>query len=107
MAEPLLREPVSPLPYEVAGEAQTSFRNAGSTQELLDWLQRRWDELQDRIKTLSTAYGSSFAKELRETTEKARDRVRYYHERRPLQVLGFIAAATFAFGLLVGLRRRG
>jgi len=121
MGDPVLREPVSPLPYEITEEEQSPFQRGEATQDLVGRLQSRWEELTDRINEFTdrlnsmraaysssfARYSSSFARELRANADNVRSRVRYYHERRPLQVLGMVAAATFAVGLLVGLRRRG
>lgn len=105
MAEPVLREPVPPRPYKVAQAEQPPLYRA-ATQDFFDWLQVRWEELKDRIANPSAINRPKFVQELRNDADYLRLRARFYHEHRPLHVLGAVAAAGFAVGLFLGFRRR-
>ena len=105
MAEPALREPVPPGPYEIAQAEQPALYRA-ATQNLFEWLQVRWQDLKDRIANPGAANRPSLVQELRKDAEYLRLRGRFYHEHRPLHVLGMVAAATFVVGLFLGIRRR-
>jgi hypothetical protein len=104
MAEPILRDPVVSMPSQ-AGTPRTARVSTGATQQFIERLQRRWEELKDRVAS-PTAMPPSLIRELRDDIGYVGARARYYHENRPLQALGMIAGTAFALGLLVGLLRR-
>jgi len=104
MAEPMLRETVSRGSSEALGrEGMHVSRSAA--EDMLESLQARWEELKERLSDPNAA-GPTFMRELREDLDYVRVRARYYHQHRPLTVLGAVAATGFVLGLLLGFRRR-
>lgn len=141
MAEPVLRDPVSPeparrpgpqpvraaspevpafvdpaheLPATTGGERTSSGpaprarapRARTPSQEMLEELRRRLEDLRERVEKQTSEAGISLKRELSQDADYVKIRARYYHERRPLQTLGMVAAAGFVFGVFVGLWRR-
>ena len=82
--------------------AETTVRAA---RKLKERLQDDWQQMTDRI-TETKARVPIFKQELREDAAYVAQRARYYHEARPLSVLGVIAAAAFVLGIAIGLGRR-
>ena len=74
--------------------------------DVVDHLQRRWEELKDRISEPNAVNRPSLTEELRADADYVWLRARYYHENRPLHALGLVAAGAFAVGLVIGLWRR-
>lgn len=103
MAEPILREPVSTQPLQPLEVVRVP---KSTTQDLFERVQSRWEELKQRIANPTAANRPSVIRELRDEADHVRLRIRHYHESRPLQAVGLAAAATFALGLFIGLRRR-
>lgn len=77
-----------------------------ASQEMLEELRRRLEELRERVEKQTSEAGVSLKRELSQDADYVKIRARYYHERRPLQALGMVAAAGFVFGVFVGLWRR-
>jgi len=76
------------------------------SQEMLEELRRRLEHLRERVERHTRDAGVSLKRELSHDADYIKIRARYYHERRPLQTLGMVAAAGFVFGVIVGLWRR-
>jgi Na+(H+)/acetate symporter ActP len=74
--------------------------------DVVDHLQKRWEELKDRISEPNAVNRPSLTEELRADADYVWLRARYYHENRPLHALGLVAAGAFAVGLVIGLWRR-
>lgn len=89
---------------QAAAEALRRTRTA--TEELFQELRVRWEELKQRSEEQAMAAGRSLGRELNQDAKYVRIRARYYHENRPLQTLGVVAAAGFVLGLALGLWRR-
>lgn len=135
MADPVQRDPASPEParrpgpqpvharsyeapaidpaHELSSHSEPTEttpthppRMRTSSQEMMDELRRRLEELRDRVEKQTSAIGTSLKRELSHDADYVKVRARYYHDRRPVQTLGIVAAAGFVFGMLVGLRRR-
>ncbi len=111
MAEAILRnrsfaEPVAEIPIRGSEPGTPPTATTTAAQELLDGLRTRWEDLKERVEKPAAAAGMSLKRELSQDADYVRIRARYYHEKRPLQTLGVVAAAAFAFGLILGLWRR-
>lgn len=130
MAEPVLRDPVrrpgpqpvpAPTPVVIDPSHElpahtTSNRTSGlsarpprartPSQEMLDELRGRLEHLKERVEKHTSEAGTSLKRELSRDADYVKIRARYYHQRRPLQTLGMVAAAGFVFGVFVGLWRR-
>lgn len=76
------------------------------SQEMLNELRSRIDELRERVEKQTAATGMSLMRELTQDADYVKIRARYYHQRRPLQAVGMVAAAGFALGLFLGLWRQ-
>ena len=82
--------------------AETTVRAARQVKERLqDGLQQMSDRIAETRSRIPI-----FEQELREDAAFIAERARYYHESRPLNVLGVIAAAAFVVGIAIGLGRR-
>lgn len=77
-----------------------------SSQEMMGELRKRLEELRERVEKQTSEAGVSLKRELSQDADYVKIRARYYHERRPLQTLGMVAAAGFVLGVFVGLWRR-
>ena len=87
---------------KIPGTAESTARAARKLKERLqDGRQQTSD-----CATETKARIPVFKKELREDAAYIAERARYYHEARPLKVLGVIAAAAFVLGMVIGLGRR-
>lgn len=122
MAEAILRNRMSPEPIpindtptyvqevhapEAKGAASETMRRVRTASEdLLQELRTRWEELKERTEKQATHTSRSLRRELHQDADYVRIRARYYHENRPLQTLGVVAAAGFLLGLTLGLWRR-
>ncbi|MFP5277300.1 MAG: phage tail assembly chaperone [Acidobacteriota bacterium] len=122
MAEAILRNRMAPEPIpindtptyvqevqapETKGTASETMRRVRSASEdLLQELRTRWEELKERTEKQATHTSRSLRRELHQDADYVRIRARYYHENRPLQTLGVVAAAGFLLGLTLGLWRR-
>lgn len=119
MAEPVLRNrtvpeaaaemPLRPVVQEVpirSTIAERARERTNAAQELLEGLRTRWEEMKERVEKQGEATAVSLRRELSQDADYVRIRARYYHEKRPLQTLGVVAAAAFVFGLTLGLWRR-
>jgi ElaB/YqjD/DUF883 family membrane-anchored ribosome-binding protein len=115
MAEAVLRNGPSPEPIRAPQpefrtpeaeprEAEPSWVPA--SRALLDELQRRWQELKERVENSATATRRSLATEMSEDAEYVKIRARYYHERQPLEAVGMVAASAFVVGMILGFWRR-
>jgi ElaB/YqjD/DUF883 family membrane-anchored ribosome-binding protein len=76
------------------------------SQEMLEELRHRLEHLRERVERHTRDAGVSLKRELSHDANYVKVRARYYHERRPLQTLGMVAAAGFVLGVIVGLWRR-
>jgi ElaB/YqjD/DUF883 family membrane-anchored ribosome-binding protein len=103
MAEAIPKEGVSRPMYE-PDAAPEPIRSAA--EDLSRRLQYRWEELKNRIANPTAENRPSLIQELRGDVDYIRLRARSYHEERPLQTIGMIAAATFTLGLFIGLARK-
>ena len=92
---------------EVASDKirETAETTARAARELKERLQDGWQQMSDYA-TETRARIPVFKQELREDAAYIAERARYYHEARPLSVLGVIAAAAFVLGIAIGLGRR-
>ena len=112
MAEAILRNRTQPEPRPIAevgeqgGIPETLPRVKTATNELLEELRTRWEDLKARTEEQALAASRSLRRELSEDAHYVRIRARYYHESRPLQTLSAVAAAGFVLGLTLGLWRR-
>lgn len=130
MAEPVLRDPArrpGPQPVPAAAPAvidpshelpshtisnRTSSVSARPprartpSQEMLEELRGRLEHLKNRVERHTSETGISLKREFRRDADYVKIRARYYHDRRPLQTLGMVAAAGFVLGVFVGLWRR-
>lgn len=77
-----------------------------ASQEMLEELHKRLEDLRERVEKQTSDVGMSLRRELNQDADYVKIRARYYHEHRPLQALGIVAAAGFALGVFVGLWRR-
>ena len=84
---------------------ETAAATMRSARQLKDRIQDGWQQMSDQV-TETRSQIPVFKQELREDVVYIADRARYYHETRPLTVLGAIAAAAFVLGIAIGLGRR-
>lgn len=115
MAEPVLDNPgplddlaraIGPEPVPSAGPVRVGAGKGKPTDEMIQQWRARWDEMRERVRRPVNDARRGLARELNQNADYVRNRARHYHQHRPLQVLGVIAAAGFALGLLLGLWRR-
>ena len=105
MVEIVRNAPQSNLNAEVI-EPDRPFTPASTSNDLLNRLQTRWEDLKQRISEPNAENRPSLTEELRADADYVRLRARYYHENRPLHALGIVAAGAFAVGLVIGFWRR-
>lgn len=99
-------EPTTPTRATRVRAAARPPRTRTSSQEMMEELRKRLEELRERVEKQASEAGVSLKRELSQDADYVKIRARYYHERRPLQALGMVAAAGFVFGVFVGLWRR-
>lgn len=99
-------EPVSPASAVHARTRTPPPKARSSSQEMMDELRRRLEDLRERVEKQTSEVGMNLKRELSQDADYVKIRARYYHERRPLQTLGMVAAAGFVLGVFVGLWRR-
>lgn len=66
----------------------------------------RWQQINDRVANEASVRIPQFRQELADDAGYIADRARYYHETRPLNALGAVAAGAFILGMAIGLGRR-
>jgi ElaB/YqjD/DUF883 family membrane-anchored ribosome-binding protein len=101
--------PTSPTPNthsRTSGVSPRPARARTPSQEMLVELRSRLEHLRARIEKQTGEAGISLKRELNHDADYLKIRARDYHERRPLQTLGMVAAAGFVLGVFVGLWRR-
>lgn len=108
----------TPTTASVARASRTHTPPRGShtptaAQEMLRELRTRLEEMHGRLEELrvrvekqTAAAGLSLKHELSQDADYVKTRARLYHEQRPLQAMGMIAATTFVLGLFLGFWRR-
>lgn len=96
--------PRTATPTRAAAARPVKSRTA--SQEMLEELHKRLEDLRERVEKQTTGVGMSLRRELNQDADYVKIRARYYHEHRPLQALGIVAAAGFVLGVFVGLWRR-
>ncbi len=113
MGEPVLDNPVPVEDFAQApgsgpdAEARPArMRKGGPSRQLLRQCRARWQEMRERVRRPVQEAGRGLARELNRNADDVKNRARRYHESRPLQALGVVAAAGFAAGLVLGLWRR-
>lgn len=97
-----IREKTDAAAVKVREGAETTRRAA---RRLRYGVQDGWRQLRGRI-TETRARIPALKQGLREDATYVAGQARYYHENRPLNVLGAIAAAAFVLGIAIGLGRR-
>ena len=97
-----LQEKTEAASAKVRETAETTVRAA---RQLKERLQDGWQQMSDCVKETRSQL-PVFQQELREDVAYIAERARYYHETRPLTVLGAIAATAFVLGIAIGLGRR-
>lgn len=103
-------EPRKSIPAPAStGRTRSSMRaprGRTASQEMLEELRKRLEDLRERVEKQTSEAAVSLKRELSQDADYVKIRARYYHERRPLQALGMVAAAGFVLGVFVGLWRR-
>jgi len=84
---------------------ETAETTVHAARQLKERLQDGLQQMSDRV-TETRSRIPVFKQELREDAAYIAGRARYYHEARPLNTLGVIAAAAFVLGMAIGLGRR-
>jgi len=97
-----IQEKTEAASAKVRETAETTMRAA---RQLKERLQDGWQQMSDCVSETKSQI-PVFKQELREDAAYIKERARYYHEARPLSVLGVIAAAAFVLGIAIGLGRR-
>ena len=97
-----IQEKTEAASAKVRETAESTMRAA---QQLKERVQDGWQQMSDRVSETRSQI-PVFKQELREDAAYVAERARYYHEARPLSVLGAIAAAAFVLGIAIGLGRR-
>ena len=101
------RDRATPAPrHRASGLSARPPRGRTPSQEMLEELRHRLEHLRERVERRTSEAGTSLKRELKHDADYVKVRARFYHERRPLQTLGMVAAAGFVLGVFVGLWRR-
>lgn len=82
-------------------KAESTLRAA---QRLRERLQEGWQQVSDTV-TETAAQLPAFKQEFAGDAQRLAGRARLYHQARPINALGVVAAAAFALGLVIGLGR--
>ncbi len=75
-----------------------------AVERMRDRLFARWEQINDCATNQISRLPAS-TQELRDEVSCIAGRARYYHQTRPISVLGGVAAVTFVLGILIGLGR--
>ena len=84
---------------------ETTETTVRAARQVKERLQDGWQQMSDCVSETRSRL-PVFKEKLREDAEHIAQRARYYHETRPLTVLGTIAAAAFVLGMAIGLERQ-
>lgn len=110
MAVPAAGNPLDPLrpigPEPVPSSGPEKVPLIKPPQEKVQEWRARWEEMRKRVRQPVHDARRDLARELSHNADQMKIRARHYHQHRPLHVLGVIAAAGFALGLVLGFWRR-
>lgn len=102
--EPVLANP-SAAEATAARLRETAEAARETAQRLGQRLENAWEQASERVAE-TVEQIPALKRELRRDAEYVARRARHYHQTRPLNALGFVAAAAFVLGLAIGLGRR-